>query len=344
VTPLSTGGKHFSLTRVTVPINYKDPHLARALGKKREELMKNGTPEKEISEELKEIIDTWTDKPASPYTVGFLGEALLSHSAQKIYLVDLSRRLNDVILSDLPDFLKRRIELADKDHKIYDSVCRMLSPINVEVDALWEKVRKETGALEHSVYGHEHACCLLGEFLTTLTIAVKYDTEADVDFNLTMQVINRIRSQVKSSESRTLLSRIEGILNCYKIPRQIPSIAPNVRIVPKDLLMDLLDEATIIALSQERYFLGVPSKIKIAMVRIKQKVREVLAVPKNRKYLAIASKVGNLATKQVNIELPEIETQQNKEFSPPFISLDSIKPNCLSTYRKISAIDPMKFR
>lgn len=198
-----------------------------------------------------------------------------------------------------------------------------------------KKIREKNGASVYDLDGHEHAYCLLGEFLTTLIVATKHNTEADVDANLITKGIDRIKRQVESQESR--------ILNCYKLSCQIPNISPAAQIVPTDLLKDLLDDSAVIDLSKTRYFLGIPSKAKIALIRTRQKIREILAVPRYRKYLAMASKLGNIATKQANIELPEIDAQRENAFSPPFISLDEMKPNCLRTNRELSEIDPLHF-
>jgi hypothetical protein len=286
---LSDYAKQLLLTRVTVPIDYKDPRLVMTISTKRDELKAKGVPEERIKNEVKELVDNWTGKPEA-YTIGFLGQTLLSHSAQKIYLVDLGRKLNDSILAGLPDVLKPRIEFVDKDYRIQKSVFRMLEPIGNELDVIWEEVRKKTGASAHAMDGHEHAYCSLGEFLITLTLASKYNTEADIDFDLVKLGTDRIRRQIKSAESKAIISRIEGILNCYEISRQIPSVIPTIPIVPNDLLKDLLDDCNIIALSKERYFLGVPSKFKVAITKMKRKIREILVVPRNRKYLAMAGR------------------------------------------------------
>jgi hypothetical protein len=77
------------------------------------------------------------------------------------------------------------------------------------------------------------------------------------------------------------------------------------------------------------------------MIRIKQGLREIISDRRKRKYLSIAGKLGNIATKQINIELPELEIEPNKIFAPPLISLDNVKPNCLKTGRILPEITPV---
>jgi hypothetical protein len=126
------------LTRVTVPIDYRDPTLVATVSIAREKLEASGTPKKKIDEEISEIVRNWKGKP-SAWTVSFMGSTLLSHSAQKIYLIDLGNRLDESVMSALPDFLKPRIEWVDRDHKISNSVFEMLEPVGNDLDKVWKK-------------------------------------------------------------------------------------------------------------------------------------------------------------------------------------------------------------
>ncbi len=79
--------------------------------------------------------------------------------------------------------------------------------------------------------------------------------------------------------------------------------------------------------------LGIPSKAKLALKTIGQKTQDVLSVNKNRKYLAIAQKVGNIATKNIGLEIPELPIEKDTEFMPPLFALNDYKPNCLVTLK-----------
>lgn len=339
VMPLASNRKDILTTRVTIPIDYTNP-LPLMIENFRRNLAAKRMNEREIDEKL-DLYSKRLSVRESAIPVGFLGEALASHSAQKIYLVDLGGHLTDTVLSEVSGYLKSRIEWADKDRKIQRSVWEMLDPIGEELAPVWEKIRKQNGAKATDLNGHEHGFCLLGEFLTTMSIASKYDTEADANLDIAVSAINRIRRQINTSESRALLARISGIVNCYQISAQIPCIMSRNHVIPKDLLMDLLDDAKMISLSRSRYLLGIPGKFEIAVTKIKQKLREILSEPRTRRRLAIGAKLGNIATKQVNVELPEIDIERKKTFSPPLISLDEMKPPCLSTRRKLPDVDPL---
>lgn len=318
-----------SLSKVTTTIAYQDPvyFALKSLVKERKEKIDQDTLEK-ITNQLK------SDPCIKACTIGYLGDTILRHSAQKIYIIDYGK-LSEEVLTAVPNYLKPRIRWVDKNRKILKSIQEMVSPISEELEIIWEKKRKKTGVEASSPYGHEHGLCIVNEFLHTLTVALKYNTEADVDLNITKSAVKRIRRQVKSSESLVLLSRIEGILNCYQISKNIPGLMVRNQPTPEDLLKDLLDDAKIISLSESRYLLGIPGKCHIAMIRIKQKLREIISDRRKRKYLAIASKLGNIATKQINVEIPELEIDQQKRFVPPLVCLHQAKPNCLKTNREL---------
>ena len=318
-----------SLSKVTTTIAYQSPvpFALKSLVKEKKMKMDQDTLEK-ITNQLN------SDLCYKACTIGYLGNTMLRHSAQMIYIIDYGE-LSEEILSAVPNYLKSRIRWADKNHKILKSIQEMVSPISEELEIIWEKKRKKAGVEASSPYGHEHGLCIVNEFLHTLTVALKYNTEADVNLDITKTAVKRIRKQVKSSESLALLSRIEGILNCYQISENIPGMIVKNQSTPENLLKDLLDDAKVISLSESRFLLGIPGKCHIAMIRIKQKLREIISDTRNRKYLAIASKLGNIATKQINVEIPEIEIDQQKRFAPPLVCLHQAKPACLKTNREM---------
>lgn len=314
------------LCKVTSVIAYRDPIsiVARSHG---------------IDQNTLDVLRKKFDPCAKACTIGYFGDALLSHSAQMIYIIDHGD-LSKEVMSGIPNYLRPRIKWVDQNKKIQKSILEMMAPINDELEIIWKKKRKESGVEASNISGHEHGFCIVNEFLHTLTVALKYDTEADVDLNLVWNAIKRIGMQVRSNESLALLSRIEGILNCYRISENIPGMMVTNQSTPGNLLKDLLDDAKVISLSKSRYLLGIPGKFEIAMIRIKQKLREIVSDRRKRKYLAIASKVGNIATRQINVELPELEIEQQKMFAPPLVSLHELKPNCLRTLRELPKRKP----
>jgi hypothetical protein len=322
-------------TKITTPISFPDP--TKYIADTRSEVLEKGArrnANRNLTDVAKPSLST-----AHAYALSFFANALVSQSAQRIYLVDLGY-LTEQVMSGLPDLLKPRIVWADRDRKIMKSTTEMLDPIFAEIEPLWEKIRNRTGVEDTKINGHEHGLCIINEFLVTIAVAVKYQTEADIDLRLVCGAIDRLRPQIKSDESLAVLSRIEGVLNCYQISGRIPGLRPKTQPVPSDLLRDLLDDARVISLSKSRFLLGIPGRFEIAMIRMRQKLRDILSDRTNREHLATASKIGNIATKFYNIEIPEIESEATRGFTPPLISLQKTKAPCISTIRKLPTVKP----
>ena len=327
------------VSKVATPIVYHDPTLIRVKNF-RDELAKKGVRANIIKKEALSFEEHARTPHGKAITIGFLGQALLRHSAQMVYLVDLSGKMTEDVISGVPSYLKNRVVWADKNKKITQSVDQMLNPISHEIEPSWSRMREKNSKKYSGINSHEHGVCLIREFLMTITVAAKYNAEADLDLNIVRGAIKRVQRQVKFSESLALLSRIEGIANCYQIPRRIPNLALSGQPTPKDLLKDLLDDARMVSLSRSRYLLGIPSRFEIGLIRARQKVREILSDRRNREYLVAATKIGNIAAKRFNTEIPEIEVEQKNVFVPPLISLDKIKPNCLRTGRELPTVFP----
>lgn len=335
---LTNSAENIRLTRITVPLNYSDISELR-LENFKEKLMEEGINEDEIEKRINRL-KNYKKEVLNAIGINFVSEHLVSHSAQKIYFVNLGNPIPDGTISAIPDYLKSRIVWVDKDKKIQNSVFEMLEPVAKDLNPIWEKIRRQTGVNRFDLRGHEHGYCLLGEFLTTMCIASKYETEADLNLEVVLKAVNRIKKQITSSQSRALMARIDGILNCYEITAQIPGITPKYKPIPQALLKDLLNDSKMISLSKSRYLLGIPGKFEIAMIKIKRKLTDILAQPRNKKYLGMAYKIGKIATKKVNLEIPEIE--RGEMFSSPIIDLAPIKPPCISCHRELPDIEAPK--
>lgn len=321
---------NLTLTRVTVPIAYKDPSMA-IISTLKKEWVSKGLTQDQINSKSIAFSEEWKNRK-NTMVVSSLANKLVGHSAQKVYLIDLGN-LTDSVMSAIPEYLKQRIEWVDRNKKIQRQISEMLEPIYEDINPFWEKIRKQTGADPGSLEGHEHGVCMLYEFLTTVTVAFKYETEADIDYGIVQTAVDRIKRQISSPLALSLISRIDGLLNCYQSFNDVPYIYATNSNVTHDLMRDLLEDSKMISLSKSRYLLGIPSRIEYSIIKVRQKTRELVVSPKNRKNFAMASKIGNMATKQLNVELPEFDVERRKEFAPPLISLDEIKPACLRTRR-----------
>lgn len=320
------------LTRISVPLRFTDISKIK-LEELENDFKEDGMEEYEIQKRIDLIKNSSKDK-LNAIGIEFTSRELLRQSAEKIYFINFGRTIPDGTISAIPKFLQSRIVWVDQNDKIKNSINNLLEPITDELVTIWDGIRKKNGISEDSPDGHEHGLCLLGEFLTTMAVASKYETEADVNLGIVRQSVNRIKQQVSSSESQAILSRIEGILNCYDINAKIPCINPKTENLPENLLKDLLNDSKIISLSQSRFMFGIPGKFEKAMIMVKQRIKDVLAQPRNKRYLGFAYQIGQIASKKANVDLPEI--QSGNTFSSPLIDLGQLKPPCVSIRRELS--------
>jgi hypothetical protein len=157
---------------------------------------------------------------------------------------------------------------------------------------------------------------------------------------LTRQAIERVRVQLQSSETSALLSRIEGIFNCYGESNRVPGLKVPMQQSASLLFKELLEDSIMLSLSRERFLLGIPSKAQLALMTIRRKTKETLSISNNRKYLSVAQKLGNIATKNFGLEIPELSIENDTDFAPPLFDLEKYKPNCLTTIRVLPTIMP----
>jgi hypothetical protein len=330
---LTISPEDIKVSRISVPIDYYTPSSFQ-LNRLKKSFAEKGMKENKIESLISELKKADFSK-FNAIGIEFLCRTLISNSAQKIYLVNLGNPIPDETISFIPKYFKTRIVWADKDKKIGKSVGEMLNPIAEDLEPIWEKIRKKKGLAPHHPEGHEHGYCVLYEFLTTMGVASKYETEADIDLEVVLNAVNRIKRQISSSQSKALIARIEGILNCYNLPTKIPCVFPKSKTVPNVLFKELMEDSKLISLSRSRYLLGIPGKLEMAMMEIKQKISNLFDQPKNRSRLKMAHKMGNIAAKPVGISIPEIQSETEKIYSSPLIALDQFKPKCLSTHREL---------
>jgi hypothetical protein len=328
--------------KITLPISY------RKISKfdkeaERKKLIERGTSSNEIDKslEVEEQRRESLSARAHVDALNFLIGSLLSQSAQTIYLVDEGEELTASIISEMPAYLRNRVFLADQNHKIRDTILKFFyGPIIEELEPAWEKLRTKINVDDLNINGHEHSVCIISEFLQTLTVASKYETEADLDLGLAHNAMERLHKQVKLSESKALLYRIDGILNCYSASKSVPGLMTRLQPSPQELLEELFNDAKLLSLSKSRYMLGIPSKVQIAILRLKKEITSFLSVRKNRQNLEKVRRIGNTATSFFNIEIPEIEVAKDSEFVPPIFPLTKFKPPCLATLRELPTVIP----
>ena len=269
--------------------------------------------------------------------VDLLAATLVRAAAHKIYIPYDSPRFGPSIeetIKQYPPSLANRIELVDKDKKIYNKMSSYLGPIYEEVKGT------------PFIFGYN----TISDFLYKLTLASKLQAEADVSQALFVEsYIDTLKSNIKNEEARFRLDEIYGINSVYKKPEKLSSltIIPEVTIPSiYQRICDFLDEAEIIELSRNRYLLGIPSKAKVALIRAQRWVRNFLTKQNYKDYIRVATDLIQIASTSTKFDAPItvmseiLKNLLTSTYNPPLIDLDyfrvkickSVSPNHLPNF------------
>ncbi|MCJ7631292.1 hypothetical protein MUP77_02655 [Candidatus Bathyarchaeota archaeon] len=247
-----------------------------------------------------------------------------------------------------PQSLVQRIEVVDEDRKTINRVKRYLKPIWDEVgynssgsnnvDAYLSKTR-QIGI--HTYTMRRERCYLFAEdFLYKLALASRYRAMADIHDSISLGLIMRsLGGELLDEESKFRLDQLIGLYNIYGKPQTIDALT----MLPKvnspaisERVDDLLQSAEIIELSRDRHLLGIPSKIKIAMKRIRKRVKRILRDERLSKELSAATDLiqiigANASLLKMGASLPSgevcriLNALQKSEYNPPLINLDRFR-------------------
>ena len=259
-------------------------------------------------------------------------ETLIGCSAHKVYIpydIETFGTFIDKSIEEFPESLKHRVELIDKKRKTYNKVFDYLEPIHYDISKT---------PLEIS-YG------LLFDFLYKIVLASERKTEADVSgLEYLSSNISILMTYVRDKESRIRLVQLKGLLSLYE-PTQdlegfkltVPNISPSVH----HRVMDFLDESEIIKLSEDRSQLGIPSKSKTILPKLRKNIRNI-NMDKYNDIISIVLYTIKLAYKEHDIEnvldtLLDLfsELLTFKEYSPPLLNLDKYRLyGCKKTFPK----------
>lgn len=248
-----------------------------------------------------------------------LAATLVRAAAHKIYIPYDRPRFGPPIeetIKQYPPSLAGKIEIVDKDKELYNKVSTYLRPIREEV--------KETPLIL--------AYNSVSDFLYKLVLACEFQAEADVSEAIFVgSTIDALRDNIKDEEARSRLDGLYGVYSLYQKPEKIDAltILPEVPIPSiYQRISDLLDDAEIIELSKNRYFLGFPSKAKAALIRIQRWGRNVLMNRKYMNYIKATTDLIQVASTSAGLPVPSgsmPEILRNilaSPYNPPLIDLD----------------------
>lgn len=282
-------------------------------------------------------VDTWdknTDEPLDfKPGLDLLAHALLSASAHKIIIPTAKRvRAREIehIIKTYPPSLAQRIQLVDENGAICKKIFTFLEPVSQQIDFS----RRNDRQRRLPILNCWEALSLVANFLYKLAIASKYQAEADVsELQHLDDHLLLLESYVENEEAKFRLEQIHGIYNLYEKPKEIDALAfaPNNKIPIYHRVNDLLDDAKIVELSENRFLLGIPSKVTIAILRIRKNVREILAKKKYINELSAAQQLVRIARPpdHVSVVLDSmrelIGSFQASTYNPPLVNLDLLR-------------------
>jgi len=225
-----------------------------------------------------------------------------------------------------PPSLRNRIEIVDKNREIFNRVSMYLKPI-------WDEI-SNLPCPQRPV----RPFCCASDFLYKVFLASKLSAEADVSEARSIAAcVEVLRDNVEDEEAQFRLDTLQGINSIYRKGEKIQSltIIPEVT-VPSlyDRISDLLDEAEIVELSRSRYLLGIPDKVKIGAIEIRNWVRKALANEKHNYFIKVATDIIHMAGKYTGVLIPSenayeilksIHVSPSRGYNPPMIDLDPFR-------------------
>lgn len=218
-------------------------------------------------------------------------------------------------LQNLTPMIQRKIKTI-KYRKIRDKIDNFVSPL-YEIDSPVIKIDGEDTRLNYVINTSAME-------LVIIYLASKYECSSFIttDITRTLNSFKTLKKYAKEEEQKDTMALIEGILNIY-VKKELEnfSIRPKDYISIKDRLDAVLEDAEMIKNSENRYFLGIPSKIKNSLIRLKKNTRAFYNNPQYNKYLSLIKsgvEVG-MNSQGIPIKIPEL-TFYSQKFCPPLYS------------------------
>ncbi|MDF2953056.1 MAG: hypothetical protein OD816_000301 [Thermodesulfobacterium sp.] len=245
-----------------------------------------------------------------------LAGILVRCAAHKIYIPYRMPRFGpsiDEVIKEYPPSLQNRIEIVDREGKYWDRVIKYLKPV-------YDEIMDSPLVLFYNI---------IADFFYKLLLASKYNAEADVNQSQFIgNFIQLLKDQIKDTEAKFRLDQLLGIYSNYSNPLKIETftIFPNISITSiYHRISDFLDEAEIIELSKNRHLLGIPSKAKIALMKMKKGIRHFFSEKKYKKYIGITTELLQIVGTLEGVRIPNIEYFRelySSEYNPPLVDLD----------------------
>jgi hypothetical protein len=237
-------------------------------------------------------------------------------------------------LETLPERLRRRVSIVDRNGNTWKSIERFFAPLHtVEIE-----ISTGNKAREYFGDGFSSTPAILGEFVTALThsfylltLACKEQAEVDLSIERLKRDILFMRACLEkaglSGEAMACLDQSYGLLNLYdkvKIP-SIRYVAHEMTPSVEERLDELLREAEVISMSKERRRFGLGRiPLHLMIVRLGNSCR---AIMKKRKYRSVAQASNEVIQimSQMGYPLPKFPILDISTYSPPAVDLTQLR-------------------
>jgi hypothetical protein len=217
-----------------------------------------------------------------------------------------------------PQSLASKMEVVDKDRGINNKVRNYLQPILDEIE--------EGNSAARAGYAY------VFDFLYKLVVASKFQAQADIhQLRFVGNYIDSLKGFLQDEEAKFRLDQLFGIFHSYRKPEKIDTLTllmPSRNISIHQRVNDMLDDSEIVELSKNRYLLGIPSNVKIAMKKIKKGISKILTNEKYSSQIAAATDLIQILDSSARIPVSSAAIQdvlksiQLSPYNPPLIDMD----------------------
>jgi len=272
------------------------------------------------------IEDSMIDFDRSRDLLVNLTRMLIHESAHEINLICNDRNIANNILNEVPVRLKRRIKPIYPNKNLNRRFLSLIEPVYNEEIA--------SPAID----------TLVNEFYS-LIIASKEQTEVDATQFLFLsknwdRIFKRSKVLQKSDAAKVIFNQLHGVANLYEYNENIECFIDTNREIPIDKrLEDFLNDAYVEKLSQEKYFFGIPGKVKMAVLNFKQLIKNKI-LPN----IKLTLKPMDFANAPISLNM-DIERVLNQRisYSPPIYPLNNISFGIINQYLTDNLLDRIYF-
>jgi hypothetical protein len=190
---------------------------------------------------------------------------LVRASAHEILIPSAGNALPD--LSNMPS-LKYRIKLIDSHQVIRKKVDRYFEPLYDELRSDWQK---------------DLLLSVASNFVYKVALSINHEAFVDIPMITQMpSFLEELNNSINGDEAQFRLAQIYGLWNLYDIKNTVPALTYVPESIGPEMYQrvnDMLDEASMIHLSQQKHMMGIPGKLKAALLEFRKGIRNMRRDP-----------------------------------------------------------------